>query len=87
MKRDNIKNILFSMALKKIYFNKEDKEKILNQKRIYLEDIFQVIDNKDIIGKLMQYEEQNHTLTEKRLKLFYKQGFDDALNLVKLLKI
>ena len=35
----------------------------------------------------MQYEEQNHTLTEKRLKLFYKQGFDDALNLVKLLKI
>ena len=84
-KINEIKDIFFSKALEEIYFSKEDKEKILNQKRIYLEDIFPTINDKEIIQQLLKYEEQNHILNERRLKLLYNRGFDDALKLTLLI--
>lgn len=86
MIENDIKDILFSKALKEVFLSKEDKKNSLNEERIYLDNIFPLIDNKKTIQLLQQYEEQSHTLNEKRLYLFYQQGFDDALSLIKLLK-
>lgn len=75
---ENVMNILLAKREEEISLNKEEQLKILEEDKIYLDDIIKKIDNEEIQNELLQYEEQQNKLSTAYTELFYKQGFKDA---------
>ncbi len=79
---ENVINSLFSKREEEITLTKEEQEKILQESKIYLNDIIKQIDDENIQLNLLKYEEQNNRINSKYDELFYKRGFKDALTLL-----
>ena len=75
---ENVMNILLQKREEEINLNKEEQLKILEEDKIYLDDIIKKIDNEEIQNELLHYEEQQNKLSTADTELFYKQGFKDA---------
>lgn len=68
----------FQKMLEQMPRTSQEKEKILNEKRIYLDDVIKLIDDNNIVQMLLAYEEQTNALTFHKLQLMYKAGFKYA---------
>ena len=79
---ENVINSLFSKREEEITLTKEEQEKILQESKIYLNDIIKQNDDENIQLNLLKYEEQNNRINSKYDELFYKRGFKDALTLL-----
>ena len=75
---ENVMNILLQKREEEINLTKEEQLKILEENKIYLDDIINKIDNEDIQSELLRYEEQQNKLNTAYTELFYTQGFKDA---------
>ena len=77
----NIMKILFEKHEEEINLTKDDQERILKEKKIYLQDIINKIDDSEIQHELLKYEEQQSKINAIYDELFYEIGFKDALQL------
>ncbi len=75
---ENVMNILLTKREEEINLSKEEQEKILNDKKIYLSEIVDKIENEEIQKELLKYEEQQSKINAIYDELFYKAGFKDA---------
>lgn len=73
-------NILFAQREQEICLSNEQKQKILGEKRVHLDEIIKKIDDDELKEKLEKHEEQNNILNAEYIRLFYLQGFKDALH-------
>ncbi len=78
---ENIVELAFNKRSEEIILSKEKQERILGDKKIYLQDIINKIDNPDIQNNLLKYEEQQNAMDTVYSKLFYKAGFQDGLSI------
>ena len=78
----NVIQTLISKREEEITLTTEEQEKILQESKIYLNDIIKQIDDENIQLNLLKYEEQNNRINSKYDELFYKRGFKDALTLL-----
>ena len=62
---ENVINSLFSKREEEITLTKEEQEKILQESKIYLNDIIKQIDDENIQLNLLKYEEQNNRINSK----------------------
>lgn len=78
---EDIIEIAFNKRLEEINLTSEEQEKILSEKKIYLKDIIDKIDNSLIIDSLLKYEEQQNKIDTAYSEVFYKTGFHDGFSL------
>lgn len=78
---NNVLEILFNKCEEEIVLSKEEQEKILQEPKIYLQDIIDKINNENVALDLLRYEEQQNKVNAVYSELFYKRGFKDALSL------
>ena len=78
---EDIIEIAFNKRLEEINLTSEEQEKILSEKKIYLKDIIDKIDNSLIIDSLLKYEEQQNKIDTAYSEVFYKTGFNDGFSL------
>ena len=77
---ENIVELAFNKRVEEINLSKEEQEKIIGHKKIYLQDILDKIVNPDIQTNLLKYEEQQNMIYTAYSELFYKAGFQDGLS-------
>ena len=75
---ENVIDILFQKREEEINLTKEEQEEILEEKKIYLQNIIKKIDNEEIQNELLHYEEQQSKINAVYDELFYKAGFKDG---------
>lgn len=75
---ENVIDILLSKREEEINLSKKEQENILEEKKIYLDDIIKKIDNEEIQNELLHYEEQQSKINAVYDELFYRAGFRDG---------
>ena len=75
---ENVIDILLQKREEEINLSKEEQENILREKKIYLQDIINKIQDEEIQKELLKYEEQQSKINAVYDELFYKAGFTDG---------
>lgn len=78
---EDIMKIAFNKRLEEINLSKEEQEKIVGHKKIYLDEIIRKINSNNIRKDLLNYEEQQNKIDTVYSELFYRAGFQDGLSI------